>query len=49
LQIQWVGAVVVGIYLACLIYVVFVKRDVVMGIRQSPEENALDVTKIEDA
>jgi glycine betaine transporter len=49
LQIQWVGAVVVGIYLACLIYVVFVKRDVVMGIRQSPEENALDFTKIEDA
>lgn len=47
LQIQWIGAVVVGIYLACVIYILVVKRADVAGITGSPEENTLDFNKIE--
>ena len=47
LQIQWIGAVVVGIYLACVIYILVVKRTDVAGITGSPEENTLDFNKIE--
>lgn len=32
LQIQWVGTAVIGIYLACLWYVLFMKRDALVGI-----------------
>jgi choline-glycine betaine transporter len=49
LQIQWVGAVVVGIYIACVIYILIKKRSDVMSIKTSPEENILDFEKIEAA
>ncbi|MEP2783537.1 MAG: BCCT family transporter [Pseudoruegeria sp.] len=49
LQIQWIGAVVVGIYLACVIYIFTKKRAEVAAIKASPEENALDFAKIETA
>lgn len=47
LQIQWIGAVVVGIYLACVAYILLTKRSQVSEIQASPEENTLDFSKIE--
>lgn len=47
LQIQWIGAVVVGIYLACVAYILIAKRADVAAIKESPEENTLDFAKIE--
>lgn len=49
LQIQWIGAVVVGIYLACVAFIILTKRKEVMEIDASPAENELDFTKIETA
>ena len=46
LQIQWIGAVVVGIYGACLVYIFFFNRAEVLTIRTSPPENELDFDKI---
>ena len=47
LQIQWIGAVVIGLYVACLTYIVMFKRAEVMAIDASPEENTLDFGRIE--
>ena len=47
LQIQWIGAVVIGIYVACIGYIVVAKRKEVMAINSSPEERVLDFHKIE--
>ncbi|CUH83895.1 Glycine betaine transporter OpuD [Thalassovita mediterranea] len=47
LQIQWIGAFVVGIYLACVFYILLKKRKDVMAIKASPEENILDFHKVE--
>lgn len=47
LQIQWIGAVVVGIYLACLAYILLTRRAEVAAIKGSPEENTLDFERIE--
>ncbi|PIB24444.1 choline transporter [Amylibacter kogurei] len=49
LQIQWIGAVVVGIYFACLLFILFTKRSEVMAINSSPEDRTLDFSKIEKA
>lgn len=49
LQIQWIGAVVVGIYLACLIFIFLTKRADVAAIKTSPPENDLDFGKIDAA
>ncbi|KAB7613339.1 BCCT family transporter [Amylibacter sp. SFDW26] len=46
LQIQWIGAVVVGIYLACVVFIFLTKRKEVMSIEASPEQNELDFNKI---
>ena len=46
LQIQWIGAVVVGIYGACLAYIFVFNRVEVAGIESSPPENDLDFDKI---
>ncbi len=46
LQIQWIGAVVVGIYLACLVFIFITKRKEVMSIDTSPPQNELDFNKI---
>jgi choline-glycine betaine transporter len=32
LQIQWVGTVVIGMYVACLLYVALIKRDTLKGV-----------------
>jgi len=47
LQIQWIGTVVIGIYVACLAYIVLTKRKEVMAINSSPEENTLDFHRID--
>ena len=47
LQIQWIGAIVVGIYLACVVFIFLTKRSDVMAIESSPPENTLDYDKIE--
>ncbi len=46
LQIQWIGAVVVGIYLACVVFIFLTKRKEVLSIEASPEQNELDFNKI---
>ena len=46
LQIQWIGAVVVGIYGACLAYIFLFNRVEVLTIEASPPENTLDFDKI---
>jgi choline-glycine betaine transporter len=47
LQIQWVGCVVIGLYIACLVYILAFKRREVMNITASPEENTLDFHRID--
>ncbi len=48
LQIQWIGAMVILIYLACVFYIFATKRSEVMAITASPKANDLDFTKIEN-
>jgi len=47
LQIQWVGAVVIGLYFTCFGYILLTKFKVVSEIECSPKENKIDFTKIE--
>ncbi|WP_373186414.1 BCCT family transporter [Halopseudomonas sp.] len=49
LQIQWVGALVIAMYLACFAYILTNKRDVVMAIDSSPPDNKLDFGKLESS
>ncbi|MEP5008573.1 BCCT family transporter [Roseobacter sp.] len=49
LQIQWIGAVVVGIYLVCVVYILVKKRAEVAGITASPEGNTLDFARIDSS
>jgi choline-glycine betaine transporter len=47
LQIQWVGAVVIGLFFTCFGYILFSKFKVVSEIECSPKENKIDFNKIE--
>ncbi|TMO57145.1 BCCT family transporter [Pseudoalteromonas phenolica] len=47
LQIQWVGAIVIGIFFACFGYILVQKYKAVANIEGSPKENEIDYTKIE--
>jgi choline-glycine betaine transporter len=47
LQIQWVGAVVIGLFFSCFAYILFNKFKVVSEIECSPKENKIDFNKIE--
>ncbi len=47
LQIQWVGAVVIGLFFTCFGYILFKKFNAVKEIKASPEENKIDFKKIE--
>jgi choline-glycine betaine transporter len=47
LQIQWIGALVIGIYVACLAYILVTKRREVMAIDSSPADRRLDFHKID--
>ena len=47
LQIQWVGAVVIGLFFTCFGYILFSKFKVVSEIECSPKENKIEFNKIE--
>lgn len=47
LQIQWIGAIVIGIYFACVIFIAVKKRKDVMSITSSPEGRELDFHNID--
>ena len=47
LQIQWVGAVAIGLILGCFGYILAKKYKQVATIEHSPKENKIDFTKIE--
>ncbi len=47
LQIQWIGAVVIGLYLACVVYILIAKRREVLSIDSMPEGRDLDFHKVE--
>lgn len=47
LQIQWVGAIVIGIFFSCFGYILFKKYNIVKEIECSPKENKIDFNKIE--
>lgn len=49
LEIQWVGALVIGLFFACFVYILRYKGSEVMQIQSSPKENTLDYTKVERA
>jgi len=46
LQIQWVGAVVIGLFFTCFGYILLTKFKEVKAINGSPEENKIDFNKI---
>ncbi|WP_022963084.1 choline transporter [Halopseudomonas pelagia] len=46
LQIEWVGALVIALYLGCFVYILKNKRREVMAINSSPPENQLDFGKL---
>ena len=49
LQIQWVGALVIGLFFSCFAYILASKYKDVGAITNSPIENAIDFTKIKMA
>jgi choline-glycine betaine transporter len=48
LQIQWVGAVVIGLMFSCLVFILFTRLKTVSQISSSPEQNILDFTEIDE-
>ncbi|WP_077529750.1 choline transporter [Vreelandella utahensis] len=49
LKIQWVGALVIGIYFACILYIITRYWSTVSRINSSPEENKLDYSLVDSA
>lgn len=49
LQIEWVGALVIALFMSCLAYIFFKRRTQVFAITASPPENLLDFSKFEAA
>lgn len=47
LEIQWVGALAIGLIFSCFVYLLINKYKKVSNIEQSPKENEIDYTKIE--
>ena len=47
LEIQWVGALVIGLYFSCFAYILLKKRKEVAAIQSSPEGRELNFEKIE--
>jgi choline-glycine betaine transporter len=46
LQIQWVGAIVIGLMFSCLLFIIFTRFKSVIEIESSPAENILDFNRI---
>ena len=49
LQIQWVGALVIGLFFGCMGYMLMRKYQQVKAIEASPKANTLDYSKVEMA
>lgn len=49
LKIQWVGALVIGIYFACILFIITRYWRTVSKINSSPEENKLDYSLVDAA
>lgn len=49
LQIQWIGAIVIGLYLTCVIFIIVTRGREVMAIDSMPEGRDLDFHKVERA
>lgn len=47
LQIQWVGALVIGLFFGCAAYIAYSKFKTVSNIDSSPKDNKIDYAKIE--
>ena len=47
LQIQWVGALVIGLFFSCAIFIAYSKPKTVKNIDSSPKGNEIDFTKID--
>ena len=47
LQIQWVGALVIGLFFICAAFIGYNKFKTVTNIDSSPKENKIDYTKID--
>jgi choline-glycine betaine transporter len=47
LQIQWVGAIVIGLMFSCLVFILFTRLKTVTHISSSPEQNILDFENLE--
>ena len=47
LQIQWVGALVIGLFFVCAGFIGYRKFKTVKNIDSSPKDNKIDYTKIE--
>lgn len=47
LEIQWVGALAIGLILGCFAYILLSHYKKVSAIKSSPKENEIDFTKIE--
>ena len=45
LKIEWIGAIVIAMFLACLLNILFTKYKEVSDIKSSPPENQLDFSK----
>lgn len=49
LQIQWIGTIVIGLYFACVGYILLARRGEVAAIETSPPGRTLDFRKIDSA
>jgi len=49
LEIQWIGALAIGLILTCFVYILATQYKKVAAIEHSPKENTLDFSKIEAA
>ncbi len=49
LEIQWVGALVIGLYFSCFAYILIRKRREIAAIDGSPKDRVLDFNKVESA
>ena len=49
LKIEWIGAIVIAMFLACLLNILFTKHKEVSDINSSPPENKLDFSKADSA
>ena len=47
LKIEWIGAIVIAMFLSCLVNILLTKYKVVNNIKSSPLENKIDFSKVD--